>query len=117
MRGIPAAESAGSEDEGTVSPSRRGTAAKQVFAIRDFRLLCAGEIVSLTGSQFYLLAMPWLVLQTTHSSLAVGLVTAVSAVPRAVFILIAGALRQEDSPIPIPGRGAPLGSGAREERG
>jgi len=101
VTGIPAAKSAWSGDEGPVSAGRRGSAAKRAFAVRDFRLLCAGEIVSLTGSQFYLLAMPWLVLQTTHSSLAVGLVTAVSAVPRAVFILIAGALTDRLSPRPL----------------
>jgi MFS family permease len=55
-------------------------------------------MVSLTGDQFYLLALPWLVLQTTHSPLAVGLVTAVTAVPRAAFMLLAGSLTDHLSP-------------------
>ena len=30
--------------------------------VRDFRLLWIGESVSLLGDQFYLIALPWLVL-------------------------------------------------------
>jgi hypothetical protein len=68
------------------------SAVRQAFGIRDFRLLCGAETVSLVGDQFYLLAMPWLVLQTTHSPLAVGTVTAVIAIPRAALMLLAGSL-------------------------
>jgi MFS family permease len=50
------------------------------------------ETVSLVGDQFYLVALPWLVIQTTGSSLAVGTVTAAAAIPRALLMLFAGAL-------------------------
>ena len=73
-------------------------AARTAFASRDFRLFCAAETVSLIGDQFYLLALPWLVLQTTGSALAVGTVTAVAAIPRALFMLFAGALTDRISP-------------------
>jgi MFS family permease len=73
-------------------------AARQVFGTRSFRLLIAGETISLIGDQFYLLALPWLVLQMTNSPLMVGAVTAVSAVPRAMFMLIGGALSDHSSP-------------------
>ena len=61
-------------------------------------MFCAGETVSLIGDQFYLLALPWLVLQTTGSPLAVGAVTAVAAIPRAIFMLFAGALTDRVPP-------------------
>lgn len=59
---------------------------------RDFMMFLAAELVSLTGDQFYLVAMPWLILQMTGSALAVGAVVATAAIPRAVFLLLAGAL-------------------------
>ncbi|KAA3645528.1 MAG: MFS transporter [Chloroflexi bacterium] len=68
------------------------------FKTRNFRLLWIGEAISLTGDQFYFIALPWLVLQLTHSALAVGTVLAVSGVPRAVFMLVGGALTDRFSP-------------------
>jgi len=43
---------------------------------RNFRLLWIGEAISLLGDQFYLIALPWLVLQLTGSALAMGTVLA-----------------------------------------
>ena len=59
---------------------------------RRFATFLAAEIVSLTGDQFYLVAMPWLVLGMTGSPMAVGAVVAAAALPRALFLLLAGAL-------------------------
>lgn len=68
------------------SPMRRALRA------RDFRLLLIGQGTSLLGDQFYFIALPWLVLQTTGSGLAVGTVLALEGIPRALFMLLGGAI-------------------------
>lgn len=60
------------------------------FAVRDFRLLWAGEAVSAIGDQFALIALPWLALVLTGSGLALGSVLALMAVPRALLMLVGG---------------------------
>ncbi len=65
---------------------------------RNFRLLWIGEGISLLGDQFYLVALPWLVLQLTGSALALGTVLALAAIPRAVFMLVGGAFVDRYSP-------------------
>jgi MFS family permease len=64
----------------------------------NFRWMMAGGTISMLGDQFTLIALPWLVLQMTHDPLALGLVLAVMGVPRAIFILIGGALVDRYSP-------------------
>lgn len=59
---------------------------------RRFGTFLVAEIVSLTGDQFYLVAMPWLVLRMTGSPMDVGAVVAMAALPRALFLLLAGTL-------------------------
>ena len=54
--------------------------------------------MSLLGDQFFLVALPWLVLQLTGDAFAVGAVVAVNAAPRAVFILLGGVLIDRLSP-------------------
>jgi MFS family permease len=66
--------------------------------VRNFRLLWIGESISLLGDQFYLIALPWLVLQLTGSALALGVVLALAAIPRALFMLIGGAFVDRFSP-------------------
>src|SRR5690349_23681016 len=61
-----------------------------LFANRDFRLLFMGSTISILGDQFTLLALPWLVLKLTGDPQQLGLVTAVMALPMAVFMLIGG---------------------------
>jgi MFS family permease len=51
-----------------------------------------GQAISRLGDQFYLIALPWLVLQLTGDPLAICAVLAVASVPRAVFMLVGGAL-------------------------
>ena len=65
---------------------------------RNFRLLWFGEGISLLGDQFYLIALPWLVLQLTGDAFAMGMVLAVASVPRAIFILLGGALTDRFCP-------------------
>src|SRR5262245_9081668 len=66
--------------------------------VRNFRLLWIGESISLLGDQFYMIALPWLVLQLTGSALALGVVLALAAIPRALFMLIGGAFVDRFSP-------------------
>lgn len=69
-----------------------------LFRDRNFRWLLAGSVISLLGDQFTLIALPWLVLQLTGDTLVLGTVLAVMSVPRALFILIGGALVDRHSP-------------------
>jgi len=68
------------------------------FANRDFRLLFGGSSISFIGDQFTLVALPWLVLQLTGNPAQLGLVLAVMALPRAVFMLLGGAVVDRMSP-------------------
>ena len=77
-------------------PTRAGLLG--VFRLRDFRLLVAGEGVSLLGDQFLLIALPWLVLAVTRNVVVLGAVLAVQNVPRAVFMLVGGAVTDRFSP-------------------
>lgn len=61
------------------------------LAVRPFRNWWIGNTVSLLGDQFYLVALPWLVLQLTGSSLVLGTVLMVAAIPRAALMLVGGA--------------------------
>ncbi|HVO71460.1 MAG TPA: MFS transporter [Aggregatilineaceae bacterium] len=69
-----------------------------VMASRSFRLLWIGQGTSLLGDQFYLIAMPWLVLQRTGDPLALGAVLALAGLPRAIFMLVGGAMTDRFSP-------------------
>ena len=63
-----------------------------------FRLLWTGRAISSLGDQFYLVALPWLVLQLTSSSVALGTIMMTAAVPQAVFMLLGGAVSDRVSP-------------------
>jgi MFS family permease len=65
---------------------------------RAFRMVWLGESVSMLGDQFYLVALPWLALALTGSSLALGLVLMAAAVPRAALMLVGGALSDRYDP-------------------
>jgi MFS family permease len=63
-----------------------------------FRKLLIGGTISLLGDQFYLVALPWLVLQQTGSAAAMGTILMAGAIPRAVLMLMGGALTDRISP-------------------
>src|SRR5512138_636414 len=69
-----------------------------VLGIRNFRLLWIGEGISLLGDQFHMIALPWLVLSLTGNPLAVGTVMAMAGIPRALFMLVGGALTDRFTP-------------------
>lgn len=79
------------------TPSRHN-APRAMFGNRNFRWLLAGSLVSQLGDQFTLIALPWLVLKMTGDTLVLGTVLAVMSVPRALFILIGGAVVDRYSP-------------------
>ena len=69
-----------------------------VFSLRDFRLLFSGATTSMLGDQFALIATPWLVLKLTGVPLALGIVLALEGIPRAIFMLLGGAITDRISP-------------------
>ncbi|MBT7453368.1 MAG: MFS transporter [Gemmatimonadetes bacterium] len=66
---------------------------------RNFALLWVGLATSGVGGQFYMIALPWLVLRLTGDPLAVGTVLAVGSVPRAAFMLFGGAVTDRLAPV------------------
>ncbi len=85
------------EGERSPGPGPLG-AVRDILGNRNFRLLWTGEGISLFGDQFYLVALPWLVLRLTGSALAIGTVLALVAIPRALFMLPGGAFTDRFSP-------------------
>jgi MFS family permease len=70
----------------------RRLSAWKMLASRDFRLLWLGQSVSILGDQFYLVALPWLVLHLTDSSLALGSILLTATIMRVSFQLVGGAI-------------------------
>ena len=69
-----------------------------IFASGAFRKLWAATALSFFGYFFSYIAEAWLVLQLTGSSLALGGVLVVGAVPRALLMLVGGAVTDRLSP-------------------
>lgn len=67
-------------------------ARRHPLATPHFRNLWIGATISLVGDQFYLVALPWLVLQLTGSSLLLGTILMVAAIPRAALMLLGGVI-------------------------
>lgn len=88
-------EVVGEEEGGAPRPR---SALREVMGSRDFRLLFSGETVSLIGDQFYLIALPWLVISLSGEGLSLGTVLALAAVPRAILMLYGGAMVDRVSP-------------------
>jgi MFS family permease len=68
------------------------------LALPRFRNLWLRSTVSLAGDQCFLVALPWLVLQLTGSSLALGTIMMTAAIPRAALLLLGGAVTDRMSP-------------------
>ena len=79
-----------------------------VFKSASFRKLWVATTLSLFGDFFNYIALAWLVLQLTGSGLALGSVLVVQALPRAVLMVVGGALADRLSarrpPERAPGR-------------
>ena len=57
-----------------------------------FVLWWLGATTSLFGDQFYIVALPWIVLQLTGSAVAMGTVAMCAGIPRAALMLMGGAV-------------------------
>src|SRR3984885_15797022 len=57
---------------------------------REFRYLWIGNTISGCGDQFFLVALPWLILQLTGSGAVLGGIMMLGAIPRAALMLIGG---------------------------
>ncbi len=68
----------------------------QPLRIREVRLFWGAMAVSLVGDQLTFIALPWLVLKLTGDALAVGGVLAIASIPRAIFMLVGGAVTEEN---------------------
>ncbi len=68
------------------------------LVIRDFRLVWLGQAVSMLGDQFHFVALAWLVLDLTGSGLALGMVLVAASIPRAILIVVGGALADRIPP-------------------
>jgi MFS family permease len=80
------------------SPSAGPAKPQHPLRERNFRLLMTGATISLLGDQCYLVALPWLVLQMTGSAVAMGTILMSAAVPRAILMLLGGAVSDRMSP-------------------
>jgi MFS family permease len=79
--------------------AKRARAARwQVLRSRSYLVLLAAQAASLLGDFFNYVAVAWLVLELTGSNLAVGGVLAAASVPRAVLMLLGGAVSDRFSP-------------------
>ena len=74
------------------APSVPAPAVEHPLRSPNYRLWLIGGTISLLGDQFYLVALPWLVLQQTGSAVAMGGVMMAGAIPRAVLMLMGGAV-------------------------
>lgn len=78
-----------SETAGPTAPSRgAGGSVDRTFRslrVRNFRLFLTGQLLSGIGTWMQWTAAPWLVLQLTHSGVALGVDTALGALPILLF--------------------------------
>jgi MFS family permease len=58
----------------------------------NYRSWLIGGSISLLGDQFYLVALPWIVLQLTASATVLGTIMMAGAVPRLLLMLVGGAI-------------------------
>lgn len=82
----------------TAASGEQLAARNAVWSDINFRWLMAGGALSMVGDQFTLIALPWLVLKLGGTPFSLGLVIALVGVPRALFILVGGALVDRYSP-------------------
>jgi MFS family permease len=80
------------------SPIQRLIHRLAIFRDTNFLLLWSGSLISMVGDAFSMIGLPWLVIQLTDNAFTLGTVMATAAIPRALFILIGGALADRFSP-------------------
>jgi MFS family permease len=87
------------DTDNTTTSAGGGPAARwQVLRSRPYLTLLGAQFLSLLGDFFNYVAVAWLVLELTGSNLAVGSVLAAASVPRALLMLLGGAVSDRFSP-------------------
>lgn len=81
-----------------IDTHKTGNAPKGLFKDSNFLWMIGGGAISMLGDQFTLIALPWLVLKMTGDTLILGIVLALISVPRALLILLGGAVVDRYSP-------------------
>ncbi|MFZ3003057.1 MAG: MFS transporter [Undibacterium umbellatum] len=81
-----------------VNTNNADSSPKGIFKDSNFLWLIGGGAISMLGDQFTLIALPWLVLKMTGDTLILGIVLALISVPRALLILLGGAVVDRYSP-------------------
>ncbi|MFZ0640941.1 MAG: MFS transporter [Candidatus Acidiferrales bacterium] len=89
---MTAASTTGSATGAAGAAPNPAPAKRHLLRTRHFRNVWLGATISLLGDQFYLVALPWLVLQLTGSSLVLGTILMVAGIPRAALMLVGGAV-------------------------
>src|SRR5262245_62400064 len=70
------------------TPGPAGTTGVHPLRHRPILILWIGSSLSLIGDQFYLVTLPWVVLQLTGSGVAMGPVAMAAGIPRALLMLL-----------------------------
>lgn len=81
-----------------MNPTQATNQRAALFGDVNFRWLLGGALLSLLGEQLALISFPWLVLKMTGDPFALGTVLALIGVPRALLMLVSGALVDRYSP-------------------
>lgn len=66
--------------------------------LANFRRFWLGNIVSSLGDQFFIVALPWIILHMTGSGVALGTVLMLVGIPRLIFMVVGGVLSDRFSP-------------------
>src|SRR5262245_1638993 len=82
----------------SAAPETQRPATAHPLRNRNFVVWWAGATTSLLGDQFYIVALPWVVLQLTGSAVAMGTVAMCAGIPRAALMLMGGAITDRVSP-------------------
>ena len=80
------------EDGEPPTPAEKFLRGFRALRGRNYRLYWIGQLVSLTGTWMQTTAQGWLVLQLTHSPLALGLVTTLQFLPAMLLSLFGGVI-------------------------
>jgi MFS family permease len=80
------------------APARGGGRFFAPLRVAGFRLLIGGQTISRLGDQFFVIAIPWLVLRVTQAPFALALVLGASAVTTGLFTLVGGVLADRLGP-------------------
>lgn len=73
---------------------------------RNFCFLWLGQALILCAVQFWVVALTWLVLKTTHSGAAIGSVLMTAAIPRGILTLVGGVIIDRFIPNRVAASGA-----------